>query len=205
MRLFHYLFGSSKSTNCEVVADRIWMTTNAKFVGVAKEVAERANSGTAAILLVAHFPDVLARLHEFAALTTEVPMKAVLANNLSADIVTGLRLDESTSIEIIVAERHPLLSADERLEEFADAFPCHCRLSYHLSLDDPVMKAFSGAWVQKLLGKLGMTEEESIESNLVMRRIRDAQRKIESKSCRSMDAGSAAEWLTKNCPELGYT
>jgi hypothetical protein len=204
VRLIDYLFGSKKSTNCEVVADRLWMTTNSKFVGLAKEVAERSNSGTVAILLVAHFPDVLARLDEITSVKTEVPVKAVLASCLSTDIAAGLKLDESTTIDIIVAERHPLPSADELLEEFADAFPCQCRLSYHLSLDDPVMKAFSGAWVQKLLGKLGMTEEESIESKMIIRRIRDAQRKIESKSFRNMDADSAAEWLKKNCPELRY-
>lgn len=67
MGFFDSLFGSKKPTNVEVAAERIWMTTDAKFSGLAREVAERSNSETVAILLVAHFPDVLARLNELAA------------------------------------------------------------------------------------------------------------------------------------------
>ena len=67
MGFFDSLFGSKKPTNVEVAAERIWMTTDAKFSGLVREVAERSNSETVAILLVAHFPDVLARLNELAA------------------------------------------------------------------------------------------------------------------------------------------
>ena len=205
MPLFDFLFGSKKSSNCEIVADRIWLTRNAKFAGIAKEVAERSNSKTVAILLVAHFRDVLARLDEVsAAATTAVPVKAVLAGNLSPNITTGLRLDESATIDIIVAERHPSAAPDERLEQFAAALPCRCRLVHHQSLDDPLLKAFSGAWVQTLLGKLGMKEDEPIESKMVLRRIKGTQRKLESKAFRNLDADSAEDWLTKNCPDVGH-
>jgi len=47
-----------------------------------------------------------------------------------------------------------------------------------------------------------MTENESIESTMVSRRIERAQRKIESKAYESLSADSATEWLEKNCPEL---
>ncbi|MBN2296778.1 MAG: hypothetical protein JXM70_30410 [Pirellulales bacterium] len=65
------------------------------------------------------------------------------------------------------------------------------------------MKVFAGEWVQNVLAKLGMTEDESIESQMVSRRIRQAQQKIERKAFGSLDAESAAQWLQKNCPELG--
>ncbi|MDP6558349.1 MAG: preprotein translocase subunit SecA [Pirellulaceae bacterium] len=195
------LFGSQKPRNVEVIPDHIWMTTDAKFVGLAKEVAERSNSETVAILLVAHFPDVLARLDDLASQrTSDVPVKAALAGNLAADLAASLNLDESATIDIIVGERHPLPSVDDRLEEFADELPCRCRLSHHLSLEDPVLEIFAGEWIQNLLIKLGMTEDEAIESKMVSRRIKQAQQKIEGKVLGSFDAESAAEWLKKNCP-----
>jgi hypothetical protein len=47
-----------------------------------------------------------------------------------------------------------------------------------------------------------MSEDEAIESQMVSRRIRQAQQKIEGRSFGSFDAESAAQWLEKNCPEL---
>ncbi len=66
MGFFDFLFGSKKRTNVEVVPDHIWMTTHAKFTGLAKKAEERSRSDTVAILLVAHFLDVLARLEVIA-------------------------------------------------------------------------------------------------------------------------------------------
>jgi hypothetical protein len=180
------------------------MTTDAKFAGLAKEAKERSQTETVAILLVAHFPDVLARLEELASQqTSDVPVKAVLAGNLDTDLAASLNLEESAIIDIIVGERHPLPSVDDRLEEFADELPCRCRFSHHVSLEDPVINIFAGEWVQNVLRKLGMTEDEAIESQMVSRRIKQAQQKIEGRAFGSIDAESAAQWLEKNCPELG--
>ena len=52
MGFFDYLFGSKKRTNVDVVPDLIWMTTEAKFAGLAKEAEKRSKSETVAILLV---------------------------------------------------------------------------------------------------------------------------------------------------------
>lgn len=204
MGFFDFLFGGKRPTNVEVIPDHIWMTTDAKFVGLAKEVAERSNSEAVAILLVAHFPEVLARLNELAShQTSGVSVQAVLASNLATDLAADLNLGESATIDVIVGERHPLPSVDGRLQEFVDELPCRCRLSHHLSLEDPVMAIFADEWIQNLLGKLGMTEEEAIESEMVSRRIKQAQQKIERKAFGSSDAESAAEWLEKNCPDIG--
>jgi preprotein translocase subunit SecA len=201
---FDFLSGHKQSTRMEVVSDRVWMTTDAKFAGLANEVVERSASGTVAVLLVAHFPDVLARLSQIAAQPTVVPVKALLARDLTPDLAASLQLDRPATIDVIVAERHPLPSADNSLAAFASAFPCGCRMSYHLSLDDAVMKVFAGAWVHGMLRKLGMTEDEAIEGNMIVRRIKEAQRKIASRSFADLDANSAEEWLKTNCPELGH-
>jgi preprotein translocase subunit SecA len=64
------------------------------------------------------------------------------------------------------------------------------------------MKIFAGEWVQNVLRKLGMSEDEAIESQMISRRIRQAQQKIEGRAFGSFEAESAAQWLEKNCPEL---
>lgn len=202
MGFFDSLFGSKQPTNVEVAPERIWMTTDAKFAGLAREVAERSNSKTVAILLVAHFPDVLARLNELATKPATVPAMAVLANDLSTKVATSLNLDESATLDIIVGERHPLPSVDERLEQFAGELPCRCRFAHHLSLEDPVMRIFAGDWVQNVLKQLGMKENEAIDSQIVSRRIKQAQQKIEGRAFGSSEAESAERWLKKNCPEL---
>ncbi len=203
MGFFDSLFGSKKRTNVEVVPDHIWVTSVAKFAGLAKVVEDRAQSETVAILLVAHFPDVLARLEELAnQLALSVPVKAVPAGNLDVNLATSLNLDKSAIIDVIVGERHPLPSVDDRLEEFADELPCRCRFSHHISLEDPVFEIFAGPWVVNVLRKLGISEDQAIESNMVSRRIRQAQQKIEGRAFGSSDANSAAEWLEKNCPDL---
>ena len=86
MEFFDSLFGRKKRKDVEVVPDHTWMTIDAKFTGLSKKVAKRSRSETVAILLVAHFPDVLARLRELASQQTGFPVQAVLAGNLD----TGL-------------------------------------------------------------------------------------------------------------------
>lgn len=204
MGFFDALFGGKKRTNVEVIPDHIWMTTDAKFAGLAREAKQRSRSDTVAILLVAHFPDVLARLEAIASRQTwNVPCRSVPAANLNTDLAASLNLDESAVIDVIVGERHPLPSVDDRLEEFADELPCRCRFSHHVSLEDAVMKVFAGDWVKHVLTQLGMKEDEAIESQMVSRRIRKAQLKIEGRALGTVGAESAAEWLDKNCPELG--
>ena len=203
MGFFGKLFGSGKPVKVEVVCDHIWMTTDAKFAELTNEAAERSKSETVAILLVAHFPDVLETLEEIASRPEwDVPCKAVLASELNLELDASLNLDESATLDVIVAERHPLPSVDDRLEAFAQELPCRCRFSHHVSLDDAMMGVFAGDWVKHVLKQLGMKENEPIESELVSRRIRQAQQRIEGRTFGSLQAASAAQWLEKNCPDL---
>ena len=44
MGLFDFLFGSKSPSNIEVVSDRIWISQNAKFNGVLKELNDRPST-----------------------------------------------------------------------------------------------------------------------------------------------------------------
>jgi len=199
MGLFDMLLGGGSRSTVQALDDRIWLTEEAKFKGLSQQLNESNDS--AVILLIAHFDDTLAKLTAVAdAYSGDVPLQATLAENLSTDIAARLSIDESATIDLIVTERHPLLSADDAITQFADEIPCNCRLAYHLSLEDPVLKLFATEFVHRILDSLGMKEDEPIESNMVSRRVKAAQQKIESTATGNSRAASAAEWLELNMP-----
>lgn len=201
MGLFDSLFGSGSRSKAQVLDDKVWLTQKAKFNGLTQEINE--HNDAAAILLIAHFDDTLAQLNEMAAdYQGHAALKATLAEQLPEDLAATLNVDESATIDLIVAERHPLPSADNAIQSFAEQIPCKCRLAYHLSLEDPIMKLFVTKFIQKLLEGLGMKEDEAIDSEMVGRRVKAAQKKIEAAATGNSRAASATEWLEINAPTL---
>ena len=203
MGLFDFLFGGSKSSNVTVIPDVIWLNTSAKFKGIRKDVVAQKGLGVAGVLLVAHFDDVLEQLFKIAAEHgNNIPIKVSLAKDLSTDLVAEWQTDGSSTIAVIAGERHPLPKHDDEVLQFTESLPNPSRLIRHVSLEDPLMKAFAGEWVENMLRKLGMDENEAIESNMVSRRIKAAQQKIASEAFGDSDANSAAEWLAANVPSM---
>ena len=201
MGIFDFFFGDSDQ-RIDIAPDCVWMTTDAKFAGFARELERRIEETEAvAILLVAYFPDVLTRLEEIAsAVNSPRPVSAVMAANLHADLASKLTLNDSALIEIHAAERHPSFAKEQAFEDFVRELPCRCRLVRHVSLDDSLMQLFAGPEVKKILESMSMPEDEAIESSMVARRIAAAQRKVdESVTGPEQHADSASEWLAKNC------
>ena len=198
MGIFDFLLGRS-ATDVEVLSDKIWMSQRSKLNGIRREIGERSRASSAATILVAHFQNVLEELNVVAAENPwNVPVTATLATNLSTEIASRLNLDETATIDLVVAERHPIVAEDDKVVQFAKGLPCKCRMAYHVSLEDPVLKQFSGEWVTGVLKNLGMTDEESLESPQVSRRLRGAQKKIEETATGNQHANSAAEWMRLN-------
>lgn len=199
MGLFGFLFGNKTPSTVETLCDRVWISQLAKFTGVGNELQKRSDLNSDAVLLIAHFDDTLDRLNSIAAeYGGSTPVTATLAQRLSVDIAAGLNLDETARIDFIVAERHPLTSVDDQLMEFAEELPCRCRMTHHLSLEDPLLMMFFDEPVKRILKSMGMTEDESIESGMVSRRIRAAQKKLDAMAFSNTDAHSAAEWMEIN-------
>ncbi len=197
-----FLFAKSPPSNVEIDPDMVWLTDEAKYNGVRQDLLSKSNSRSVAILLIAHFPNVQAELETMLeSYEGEVPALVVRAADLSPSIAANFNVDENTVIDLIVVERHPLVSEDERvLAGFADDLPCRCRVTYHVSLDDGLMQLFAGTGVREMLRKLGMQEDERIESRLVQRRIKQAQKKLTSLATGNRPAETAQEWLELNIP-----
>lgn len=200
MGLFDWL--KAPESNVEEADDLIWLIDAAKMNGIIVSVraAVTAPDAPAVILVVAHFEDCLAELRQLLEKSgiDDPRVFAVRADELPSVEDSLQRLDESQLVEMIVAERHPLLERDEALIEFARQCRCRFRVVHHLSLEDALMKVFAGEWVQNLLKKLGASEYEPIHSHMVARRIRDAQKKISRRAKGDAAASSAEEWMEKN-------
>lgn len=53
---------------------------------------------------------------------------------------------------------------------------------FFLSLEDDLMRIFAGEWVKNMMERIGMKENEPLESKLVSRRIAAAQKKVEERN-----------------------
>lgn len=200
MGLFDWLRGPSRRT--VKVRDMIWLTKKAKFQGLVHEIGKSPGAAPGKIILVAHFADTLELLRLIAEKSSSHDsMVAVLARDVP-ETLSQLALSEASSVQMILGERHPHASKDREILDLVNEQPCRCELIYHVSLEDPVLRAFAGEWVEKALRSLGMAEDEAIESQMVARRIVDAQKKVAATSLSDIDTESAEEWMERNCPQL---
>jgi hypothetical protein len=197
---------SKPKSNVDELNDMIWLTKQAKYTGISAATAQCLEQPDRpfAVLLVAMFQDCLAELQTVVEKNRFDQKKVVttLAEQLSGRAMSTASSDDSQSIMIIVAERHPLQAHNAAIAEFAQTLPCRCQLVHHISLEDPLMQMFASEWVQGILQRLGMQEDEAIESQMVARRIQQAAQKIERQSVSDLRANSAEEWMQLNCPKL---
>ena len=202
MGFFDWLKGAKAKIQTD---DRIWLTKQAKFAGIQRDIAQALAdpNGPDAVFVVAHFQDCLDELRSLVASAgfDEGRVLVTLSEALERR-TAGAASDESRRILFVIGERHPLPSHDDALQEFARGLSCQCRVVQHASLDDPLFRLFAGEWVEKVLRQLGMNEDEPIESQMVTRRIRVAQQRIEDRATADYPAQSAPEWLERNCPSM---
>jgi preprotein translocase subunit SecA len=211
---------TGKSSNVTEANDVIWMTPAAKWQGLRRAIQEDASI---AQLVVAHFPKTLAELQDeltktaIAFSTIEGRLSATEARRLADQgnrrpllvLADSLQIDEfptqsldSGQIAILVAERHLLRTHDDRIVDFARGLGRRCRLTFHLSLGDPLLKVFVGEWIKDMLARLGMTESEALVSRMVARRIKGAQAQLAKRALDDRKADCAEEWVRVNVPGM---
>jgi len=82
-------------------------------------------------------------------------------------------------LHIIGTERHESRRIDNQLRGRAGRQGDPGSSRFFVSLEDELMRVFAGEWVASILEWAGMEPGEAIESDMVNRRIEDAQRKVE--------------------------
>jgi preprotein translocase subunit SecA len=128
----------------------------------------------------------------------------VLGGSLEAEIAeheaaTGAPIDEVTKqrlksewqarheavkqaggLHIIGTERHESRRIDNQLRGRSGRQGDPGSSRFYLSLEDNLMRIFAADWVQKAMARMGLKEDDVIESGLVTKQIAGAQRKVEA-------------------------
>src|SRR5207302_3316123 len=94
----------------------------------------------------------------------------------------GRRVAAMGGLHIVGTERHEALRIDNQLRGRAGRQGDPGSSRFYVSLQDDLMRIFGGEWVSNLLGRLGMEEDQAIESRMVSKRIEAAQKKIEERN-----------------------
>jgi preprotein translocase subunit SecA len=103
-------------------------------------------------------------------------------------------------LQILVAEHHPLRSRDEQVLQAAEAMAGEGELTFHISLDDPLLTNFGVRSLQDFGRRLGIDEDSFLSNPMITRSIRQAQDKTEKKVPRDLPAVSIEDWFQHNLP-----
>src|SRR5262249_39445794 len=137
MSLFNWLTGSKQP---ERMKDCIWLTKRAKYQGLINRIRDTLakNRECAAIMVVAHFPDCLAELHEL--IVGENFDDQRLHLTLCADLSRrSIPIGEGSTL-FLVAEKHPLRTYDEQVLEYARNQTGPWEAVFHVSLEDAMLR-----------------------------------------------------------------
>jgi preprotein translocase subunit SecA len=83
-------------------------------------------------------------------------------------------------LHIIGTERHESRRIDNQLRGRSGRQGDPGSSRFYLSLEDNLMRIFAADWVQKAMARMGLKEDDVIESGLVTKQIANAQRKVEA-------------------------
>ncbi|QQP98517.1 preprotein translocase subunit SecA [Lysobacter enzymogenes] len=86
----------------------------------------------------------------------------------------------SGGLHIVGTERHESRRIDNQLRGRAGRQGDPGSSRFYLSLEDNLMRIFAADWVQKVMARMGLKEDDIIESPLVTKQIANAQRKVEA-------------------------
>ena len=94
----------------------------------------------------------------------------------------GREVADLGGLHIIGTERHESRRIDNQLRGRSGRQGDPGSSRFFLALEDDLMRKFAGEWVSGVLQRLGMKEDEAIESRMVSRRIEAAQKKVEERN-----------------------
>ena len=83
-------------------------------------------------------------------------------------------------LHIVGTERHESRRIDNQLRGRAGRQGDPGSSRFYLSLEDNLMRIFAADWVQRVMERMGLKEDDIIESPLVTKQIANAQRKVEA-------------------------
>jgi preprotein translocase subunit SecA len=167
--------------------DHVWASHSARLNGMAKAVASLTQAGRSVVvvalssaaleelarLLASHQPTRCTDLFGQIALATTLSRPGSLVLALDSAL-PAVPTPAALPVDVIVLGRHDGRAADDAVVRFADGLGGSATVTFHLSLEDALLAAFTER-VGPMLEKLGMTADEPIAHSLVTRAVERAQ------------------------------
>ncbi|MCY0885489.1 MAG: preprotein translocase subunit SecA [Firmicutes bacterium] len=113
------------------------------------------------------------------------PGMVTIATNMAGrgtDIVLGPGVAEMGGLHIIGTERHESRRIDNQLRGRAGRQGDPGSSRFYLSLEDDFLRLFAAPTLSAIMDRLGVGEDEPIESPMLTRAIEGAQRKVEARN-----------------------
>ncbi|WP_090794727.1 preprotein translocase subunit SecA [Paenibacillus sp. GP183] len=110
------------------------------------------------------------------------PGAVTIATNMAGrgtDIVLGVNVPDVGGLHIIGTERHESRRIDNQLRGRAGRQGDPGSSQFYLSLEDELMKRFGADNIMAMMERLGMEEDQPIESKLISRAVESAQKRVE--------------------------
>ncbi|MDF2835084.1 MAG: preprotein translocase, SecA subunit [Paenibacillus sp.] len=184
------------------IPDVVYKTENGKFKAVVEEIVERHKNnqpvlvGTISIenseklsemlkrrgiqhkVLNAKFhaeeAEIISRAGQFGAVT--------IATNMAGrgtDILLGEKVPDLGGLHIIGTERHESRRIDNQLRGRAGRQGDPGSSQFYLSLEDELMRRFGSENIMVMMDRLGLEEDQPIESRMISRAVESAQKRVE--------------------------
>lgn len=186
-------------------ADLIFLGQNAKFQAIVDDVRERYKNGqpvligTVAIETSELLSNVLtassvphevlnAKQHQREAEIIEnagKPGNITIATNMAGrgtDIKLTEKSKQAGGLYILGTERHESRRIDNQLRGRAGRQGDHGESRFYISLEDNLIRVFAGDSIKKNMERVGMQEDETIESSLVSKTIERSQTNVEKQN-----------------------
>ncbi|WP_068777462.1 preprotein translocase subunit SecA [Paenibacillus sp. FJAT-26967] len=184
------------------MADVVYKTEMGKFKAVVEEIVQRYKNkqpvlvGTISIENSELLSDMLKKKGvqhkvlnaKYHAEEAEIVSRAgqagavTIATNMAGrgtDIVLGGEVHDLGGLHIIGTERHESRRIDNQLRGRAGRQGDPGSSQFYLSLGDELMKRFGAENIMSMMDRLGMEEDQPIESKLITRAIESAQKRVE--------------------------
>lgn len=183
-------------------SDLIFLTRAAKYRAIAEDIKERYKRGqpvligTVAIEQSELLSDVLrahgiphevlnAKQHQREAEIVEHAGEAgkiTIATNMAGrgtDIKLTAESKEKGGLYILGTERHESRRIDNQLRGRSGRQGDPGESRFYISLEDDLIRIFAGETIKNRMEKIGMTEDETIESRFISKTIERSQEKVE--------------------------
>ncbi|HMB43938.1 MAG TPA: preprotein translocase subunit SecA, partial [Luteimonas sp.] len=194
-RMQPVLVGTTSIEVSEMLSDQL------REAGVPHEVLNaKQHEREATIVAQAGRPGAVTIATNMAGRGTDIVLGGSLESELAAlEAETGAPADEGTrarmkadwqqrhdavkaagGLHIVGTERHESRRIDNQLRGRSGRQGDPGSSRFYLSLEDNLMRIFAADWVQRVMARMGLKEDDIIESPLVTKQIANAQRKVEA-------------------------